>query len=158
MRYLGVDLHSNNFTVCFLTGDGTHTFEKYHLKELEGFKRSLRADDRVAVEATGNSRHFHSEVAPLVAECVVVNTMQFKVISQSASKTDRNDARALAQFLSLGLLPSARVKDEQHAQVKSLAEDSRPACEAADGPAQQGTRAPEGAGAGEPQGGLRPPG
>lgn len=122
MRYLGIDLHSNNFTVCFLAGDGTHTFEKYHLKELEAFKRTLRSDDRVAVEATGNSRHFHSEVSPLVAECVVVNTRQFRVISQSARKTDRNDARALAQFLSKGLLPLSRVKDELHAQVSSLAQ------------------------------------
>ena len=122
MRYLGVDLHSNNFTVCFLSADGAHAFEKYPIKELEAFKRALRADDCVAVEATGNSRYFHSEVAPLVAECVVVNTRQFKVISRSASKTDRNDARALAQFLRLGLLPSSRMKDELHAQVNSLAQ------------------------------------
>jgi transposase len=61
-------------------------------------------------------------VAPLVAQCVVVNTRQFKVISQSARKTDRNDARAFAQFLKLGLLPSSRVKSELHAQVSSLAQ------------------------------------
>jgi transposase len=122
MRYLGIDLHSNNFTVCFLAEDGTHTFEKYLLKELEAFKRTLRSDDQVAVEATGNLRYFYSEVAPLVADCVVVNTRQFKVISQSASKTDRNDARALAQFLSKRLLPSSRMKDELHAQVNSLAQ------------------------------------
>ncbi len=59
MRYLGIDLHSNNFTVCFLAEDGTYTFKKYLLKELNVFKRTLRADDHVAVEATGNSRYFH---------------------------------------------------------------------------------------------------
>jgi transposase len=121
MRYLGVDLHSNNFTICFLVEDGTHTFEKYQLKELEAFKSTLLPDDHVAVEATGNSRFFHSQVSPLVAECIVVNAGQFSVIKQSVSKTDRNDARALAQFLSKGLLPSSRVKDELHAQVNSLA-------------------------------------
>jgi hypothetical protein len=31
MRYLGIDLHSNNFTACFLSEDGTHTFEKWRL-------------------------------------------------------------------------------------------------------------------------------
>jgi transposase len=112
MRYLGVDLHSNNFTICFLAEDGTHTFKKHQLKELEAFKSTLRPDDHVAVEATGNSRFFHSHVSPLVAECIVVNAGQFSVIKQSVSKTDRNDARALAQFLSKGLLPSSRVKDE----------------------------------------------
>jgi len=93
VRYLGIDLHSNNFTVCFLEEDGTHTFEKYPLKELEAFKNILRPDNYMAVEATGNSRFFHAQVAPLVAQCVVVNTRQFKVIKQSVSKTDRNDAR-----------------------------------------------------------------
>jgi len=122
MRYLGVDLHSNNFTVCFLGEDGTHTFEKYLLTEFDTFKSVLHLDDHVAVEATGNSRFFHTQVSPLVADCVVVNAGQFGVIKQSVSKTDRNDARALAQFLSKGLLPSSRVKDELHAQINSLAQ------------------------------------
>jgi transposase len=121
MRYLGVDLHSNNFTVCFLDEGGVYTFEKYPLKELEAFKGILRPDDYIAVEATGNSRFFHEQVSPLVAECVVVNTRQFKIIKASVSKTDRNDARTLALFLSKGLLPSSRMKDELHAQVNSLA-------------------------------------
>jgi cephalosporin hydroxylase len=60
VRYLGVDLHSNNFTVCILEEDSTHTFEKYSLKELEAFKSTLRRDDYIAVEATGNSRFFHA--------------------------------------------------------------------------------------------------
>jgi transposase len=122
MRYLGVDLHSNNFTVCFLKEDGTYTFGKYPLKEFDAFKSVLHFDDYVAVEATGNSRFFHSQVAPLVSKCIVVNAGQFSVIKQSVSKTDRNDARALAQFLSKGLLPSSRVKDELHAQINSLAQ------------------------------------
>lgn len=122
MRYLGVDLHSTNFTVCSLSEDGAYAFEKYRLKEFGAFKSKLRPDDQVAVEATGNSRFFHSEVAPLVAECVVVNAGQFGVIKQSVNKTDRNDARALARFLSKGLLPRSRMKDELHAQVNSLAQ------------------------------------
>jgi len=122
MRYLGVDLHTNNFTVCFFDEDGTQTFEKYQLKEFDVFKSKLQSDDHIAVEATGNSRFFHSHVLPLVAECVVVNAGQFGVIKQSVSKTDRNDARALAQFLCKGLLPSSRVKDELHAQINSLAQ------------------------------------
>src|SRR4051812_23912818 len=100
MRYLGIDLHSNNFTVCALGEDGTQSFDKYPLTKLEAFKSSWHPDDQIAVEATGNSRFFYAQVSPLVAQCVVVNAGQFGVIKQSVSKTDRNDARALAQFLS----------------------------------------------------------
>lgn len=121
MRYLGVDLHTNNFTVCFLSEDGAQTFQKYRLAELTAFKQCLQLDDCIAVEATGNTRFFYHEVAPSVAECVIVNPSQFEIIKQSVSKTDRNDARALAQFLSKALLPTSRMKEELHAQVSSLA-------------------------------------
>lgn len=46
MRYLGIDLHSNNFTICSLAEDGTYILKMYLLKELEAFKRTLRSDDR----------------------------------------------------------------------------------------------------------------
>jgi transposase len=121
MRHLGVDLHSDNFTVCLLDEDGTQSFQKYKLCELAAFKQGLQTDDHIALEATGNSRFFYGEVAPLVAKCVVVNPSQFEIIKQSVSKTDRNDARALAQFLQKALLPTSRMKEELHAQVSSLA-------------------------------------
>ncbi len=53
---------------------------------------------------------------------VIVNPHQFEVIRKSVKKTDRHDARALAQFLSKDLLPEARLKDERAAQINSLAE------------------------------------
>ena len=49
-----------------------------------------------------------------------MNPRQFAVIRQSVKKTDRHDARALAQFLSKDLLPEARLKDKRAAQVESL--------------------------------------
>ncbi len=85
MNYLGVDLHSNNFMVCFLSEDGKQTFKRYKLSEFESFKQNLDAEDYLAVEATGNTRFFYNQVAPLVAECVVVNPSQFE-LSNSLSR------------------------------------------------------------------------
>ena len=58
----------------------------------------------MAVEITGNTRLFYEAVAPHVARVVVVDTNQFRVISQSVKKTDPNDARLLALYLSQGLV------------------------------------------------------
>lgn len=121
MRYIGVDLHSNNFMVCFLPEEGKQTFKQYKIGEIEIFKQCLDAEDRIAVEATGNTRFFYTQIVPLVAECVVVNPSQFEIIKQSFKKTDKNDAEALARFLSKGILPSSRMKEELEAQVNSLA-------------------------------------
>jgi transposase len=121
MRHIGIDLHSNNFMACILDQQGQHTFKQYKLNEIESFKASLDLTDQLAVEATATTRFFYHHVAPLLSKCVVVNPSQFAVISQSVSKTDKNDALRLAQFLSKGLLPEARMKAQAHAQVSSLA-------------------------------------
>jgi transposase len=121
MRYIGVDLHSNNFTVCVLSENEEPTFKKYELAELEAFKEFLDLKDRIAVEATGTTRFFYNQVFALVAECVVVNPSRFEIIKKSYKKTDKNDALNLARFLSNGELPSSRMKDEFQAEVNSLA-------------------------------------
>lgn len=122
MRYIGVDLHPNSLTACYLTAAGTETIQTYGLTDWPQFHQSLQPADRVAVEATGNTRHFVGQVAPLVDEVVVVNPSQFEVIRKSVKKCDRHDARALALFLSKDLLPAARLKSELAAEINSLAQ------------------------------------
>jgi transposase len=122
MRYIGVDLHSNSITVCYLTKKGEETLATFSLSHLAEFEKSLRRSDRVAVEATGNTRWFVGRIKGRVKRVVVVNPNQFEVIRKSVKKTDRHDARALAQFLSKDMLPEARLKDELASQINSLAE------------------------------------
>lgn len=94
----------------------------YRPGELERFKQELQPTDQVAVEATGNTRFFRDQVAPLVERVVVVNPGRFEVIKKSVNKTDENDARTLTLFLSKGLLPESRTKERRHAQVSSVAQ------------------------------------
>ena len=119
-RHIGVDLHRNKFTVCILTGQGRNYLSTWRLEDLAKFVRKLRGTDEIAVEVTGNTRLFYDAVSPHVLRVVVVNPHQFKVISESVNKTDDNDARRLAQFLSKDLLPEVRMKKKGHAQVASL--------------------------------------
>lgn len=119
-RYIGVDLHTNCFTVCVLTGKGESSFQEYKLSELASFQQTLRRSDQLAVEATGNSRFFSEQVRERVRRIVVVNPRQFEVIKRSRSKTDRRDSYNLALYLSKGLLPEARRKSEAEAQLSSL--------------------------------------
>lgn len=121
MRYLGVDLHSNNFVVCFLSEDRNQTFQTYTFSEIELFKQSLDLEDQIAVEATSTTRFFYNQVVSLVSECVVVNPNQFEIIKKSYKKTDKNDALNLARFLINGQLPSSRMKNELETEINSLA-------------------------------------
>jgi transposase len=122
MAFIGVDLHQNSFTVCRREADGNETFATWTLApdDLRRFCLTLDADDELAVEATGNSAWFRDEVLPCVGRVVVVNPRQFKVIRMSVKKTDRNDARALALFLSKDMLPETRAKTQAESELGSL--------------------------------------
>lgn len=122
MAYIGVDLHSNSFTICRLEAAGSEHFETFQLApaDLDRFCQSLDADDEIAVEATGNSAWFRDQVLPCVGRVAVVNPKQFQVIRKSVAKTDRNDARALAVFLSKDMLPQTRAKTKIEMELASL--------------------------------------
>jgi transposase len=119
-RYIGIDLHRNQFTCCMQLENGRNYLSQWQLKNLPRFIRKLRPDDELALEITGNTRLFYDAVAPHVARVAVVDTNQFRVISRSVKKTDANDARLLALYLSKGLLPEVRMKNKEHGQLASL--------------------------------------
>ena len=123
MRYIGLDLHTNQMTICYLE-NGKCSYETLGVDEVDTFKKRLLPTDELAVEATGNSSYVYRHCIDLVAKLVVVNTMQFKVITKSCKKTDKNDAKLLAEFLSKDMLPAARVKSVLDDRLHSLV-DSR---------------------------------
>ncbi|MBN2212279.1 MAG: IS110 family transposase [Sedimentisphaerales bacterium] len=122
MSYLGIDLHTNSLTVCYRTQRGQERLRTFDLNDLDVFRGTLRKRDRVAVEATGNTRWFVQQIESRVKNVVVVDPNKFEVITRSVSKTDKHDAKTLAYYLSKDMLPKARIKDEQTAQLHSLAE------------------------------------
>lgn len=121
-RYVGVDLHRTQFTVCLLEESGKPRRKQWKIEQLPEFVAQLQADDEVAVEATGTTARFYEAVVEHVARVVVVNPYQFRVISESVKKTDRRDAEALALYLSKGLLPEVRMKNRQQRELQHLAE------------------------------------
>ncbi len=121
MRHIGVDLHKRHFHVCYYS-EGESEHREYKMDELPRFVATLKAEDQIAVEATGNTRYFVNKVTDHVSKVVVVNPRQFRVIEDSIKKTDHNDAELLARFLSFdGLLPEVKLPEEKASQLKSLA-------------------------------------
>jgi transposase len=120
MRYIGVDLHTTQITVCYLTERDELSIRKYGLCEIEKFVSQLSETDHLAVEATCNTRWFSEQVKEKVRRIVLVNPRQFEVVKQSVKKTDKHDAINLARFLKADLLPEVRAKREAAEKVQSL--------------------------------------
>lgn len=122
MKYVGVDLHKHQFTVCWMREDDSTKIERYSMDALglTLFKKKLDRQTEIAFESTPNSRYFYNEVVGCVSKVRVINPLQFKVISQSIKKTDKEDAKTIAEYLSKGLLPEVRIPEKERREIKSL--------------------------------------
>ncbi|MDX9810120.1 MAG: IS110 family transposase [Sphaerochaetaceae bacterium] len=126
---LGVDLHKKQFTVYFLSED--HMVRELGVYETgqSGYERFLGVcadleqrgfELHAAVETTGNARYFCSRLVGSGIEVTVVNTLKFKVIIQSVKKTDRHDARILAEFLEKNMLPESHLCSRESEEIRRL--------------------------------------
>jgi transposase len=73
--------------------------------QLELFAQSLAPDDRVVMEATGNALAIARILEPRVAAVVLAHAKQVRAIAHAKVKTDKVDARMLADLLAAGLIP-----------------------------------------------------
>lgn len=120
-RYVGVDLHKNNFQVCYL-GKSEVRQEVFEVNRsgIEEFKESLKRTDEVGIEATGNARYLTGEIENRVKRVVIINPWQFKVISRSVKKTDEEDAKTIARYMSKDLVPKVRMRSKEEQEISSL--------------------------------------
>ena len=107
MKYVGIDLHTNRFTCCYLFDDSKEkqmeTFELDH-DGLRKFYSTINKDTYILVEATVNTFAFISLFKDLVKEVIVANTFQLKSIGIAAKKTDKIDAVKLAEKLKVQIV------------------------------------------------------
>ena len=131
---VGIDLHKGQFTVYWKSEDGSvGRFARYVTcaSGFEKFERELRMyvgaghQVEVAVESTGNTRYFKNRVERVGVKVRVINTLKFKVINESVKKTDRHDARTIAEFLEKGMLPEARLCSEASEELRRLLNSRR---------------------------------
>lgn len=82
-------------------------------EDLRAWAETLRPDDEVALEATTNSDAIATMLRPLVARVVVSNPRKTRAIAEAKVKTDKVDARILAQLLAVDFLPDTWVADDR---------------------------------------------
>jgi transposase len=89
-------------------------------EELRAWAAGLRHDDEVALEATTNSDAIATMLRPLVRRVVVSNPRKTRAIAEAKVKTDKVDARILAQLLAADFLPGTWVADDRTRMLRRL--------------------------------------
>jgi transposase len=115
VRYIGMDVH-REFAQLAVVEDGLVRDDGRIGVTPEALRRwaaGLRTDDQVALEATGNSDAIATLLMPLVGRMVVSNPSKTRVIAEAKVKTDKVDARILAQLLAADFLPPVWLPDDR---------------------------------------------
>jgi transposase len=100
--YIGIDLHGAPFQACALAADGRRLWEQRFARDEGGmatFRERCPPSSAVAIEATTPTWHFVDAIAPGVTRVTVVDPLRTRLKAGYAAKTDRLDARRLADAL-----------------------------------------------------------
>src|SRR3954449_3736742 len=89
-------------------------------EDLRAWAETLQPDDEVALEATTNSDAIATLLRPVVARVVVSNPRKTRAIAEAKVKTDKVDARILAQLLAADFLPGTWVPDDRTRMLRRL--------------------------------------
>src|SRR5215210_5644141 len=121
-RSIGLDVHRDFCEVAIADGGRARSAGRVATspEQLEFFARSLAPTDRVVMEATGNALAIARILEPHVAEVVLAHAKDVRAISHARVKTDKIDARVLADLLAADLIPKVWIGDERCQMLRRL--------------------------------------
>ena len=124
-HYAGLDVSLELTSVCIVDAQGCIVREEKVASEPEELIRFLRASElpvaRVGLEAGPLSQWLHAGLVSAGFEAVLLETRHVKAaLSAMTVKTDRRDARGIAQLLRLGWYRPVHAKSASAQEVRSL--------------------------------------
>jgi len=123
-RFVGLDVHKRIVEVCILAESGDRVWRGRVPCTREGLgkliEQQLEADDQLVLEATTNTWAVVDLLTPAVAKVVVSNPLRTKAIASAKVKTDKVDARVLAELLRCDFLPEVWQPDAETRRLRSL--------------------------------------
>ena len=110
MKYVGIDLHKQSITLCVVDRERTvlqtRRFLCADIARIDAFFATL-GPFQVVVEATASYEWLLQHIEPLAQRIVLAHPGKLRIIAESTRKSDKLDARLLAEFLALDMIPEA---------------------------------------------------
>ncbi len=121
--FYGLDVHKEFIQICCLGKEG-QVIKEYRIRatvnEIEEYTEQLQPGDEVVLESTFHTWAIYTILCGGEAKVVVANSLQVKAIANARIKTDRIDARVLAQLLRTGFIPEVKMPDEKTWEMRQL--------------------------------------
>jgi transposase len=110
VKYVGIDLHKKTISLCVVNQERQKLEQRRFLCAMpelivEYFGKLGRF--QAVVEATASYEWLVRLLEPLAERIVLAHPKKLRVIAESTRKSDKIDARILAEFLALDMIPQA---------------------------------------------------
>jgi transposase len=123
-RTIGLDVHKRQVTFCILDSQGQVAQRGKVVCSRDSLERfassALQSTDQVVLEATTNTWAVVEILEPHVERVVVSNPLRTRAIASAKIKTDKIDARVLAELLASGFLPEVWQPDAETRRYRAL--------------------------------------
>ena len=124
-QYVGLDVSMEETKVCVLDGAGVVVFEGSVTSRPAALAKLLNAKaphaERIALETGSLSSWLWHELKAAGFPVVCLDARHAKAaLSMRINKTDRNDARGLAELIRMGWYREAKVKSMESRQTRAL--------------------------------------
>ena len=126
MDVVGIDLHKRYMQVAVLDGDGNLTQEARinndtNHRSLRTFLSGLRPDARIVLESSSVWYGVYRFIEESGFDVVLSNPLKTKAVAYGKIKTDRLDARVLAELLRVDYIPPCHVPTKEGMEHRGLA-------------------------------------
>lgn len=115
MRIIALDVHRTFAQVAVLEDGKIRNAGRIDLEHsrLLQFAKTLKPDDEIIIEATGNTNVIVRLLSPFVGRVAIANPILVRAIAWAKVKTDKIDAAVLAKLHASGFLPEVWMPDEE---------------------------------------------
>ena len=123
MYHVGVDLHKETSWFYIIDSNGKKVDSKNILNKPEILRKYFEQIPKpfvLAVEATYNWYYFVDLAQEYAKEVFLANSYELKAFAKRHKKTDKIDARLIANILQKGFLPVVAIADQHTRQVREL--------------------------------------
>ena len=119
MNYLGIDVHKRESQVAVIDDDGAVAHEQRLENTALGELAEQYVGSKAAIEATGNYFTIYDTLDEHL-DVTLVNPSKTRLIAEAKVKTDRVDAKRLAQLLRADMLAESYVPPDEIRERRTL--------------------------------------
>lgn len=123
MKYVGIDLHKKIIVLCVMGKDRKvierKTFSCCEVESIRKYFSKLKKFQAV-VEATASYEWLADMLQPLAQRIVLANPSKLLLIAKSTRKSDKIDAKILAELLVLDMIPESYRPSKREREHRTL--------------------------------------